>query len=52
MIEPVLTASPPLHEYEPGSWGPAAARQVVSGDEGWHDPVPEGPPPDPPVTPS
>jgi len=52
VIEPVLTESPPLHEYEPGSWGPAAARRVVSGDEGWHDPVAEGPPPEPPVTPS
>ncbi|HEY8146472.1 MAG TPA: glucose-6-phosphate dehydrogenase (NADP(+)), partial [Kofleriaceae bacterium] len=40
VIEPVLAESPPLFAYEPGSWGPEAARQVVAGDEGWHDPVP------------
>ena len=50
LIDPVLNAPPPLHEYQPGSWGPPAARQVVVGEEGWHDPAPEGPPP--PLTPS
>jgi glucose-6-phosphate 1-dehydrogenase len=40
VIEPVLAESPPLFAYEPGSWGPEAARQVVAGDEGWHDPAP------------
>jgi glucose-6-phosphate 1-dehydrogenase len=28
-------------EYEPGTWGPAAAARVVTGEEGWHDPVAE-----------
>ena len=40
VIEPVLAESPPLFAYEPGSWGPEAAREVVAGDEGWHDPAP------------
>jgi glucose-6-phosphate 1-dehydrogenase len=29
------------NEYEPGTWGPAAAARVVTGEEGWHDPVAE-----------
>ena len=28
-------------EYEPGTWGPAAAAAVIAGEEGWHDPKPE-----------
>ena len=27
--------------YVVGSWGPSAARQVVAGEEGWHDPAAE-----------
>jgi glucose-6-phosphate 1-dehydrogenase len=41
VIEPVLAGVSPVHEYEPGSWGPAAAAGVVAGGEGWHDPKPE-----------
>jgi glucose-6-phosphate 1-dehydrogenase len=41
VVEPVLDSATPLHDYEPGSWGPTAARSVVHGDEGWHDPEPE-----------
>ena len=26
--------------YEPGTWGPAAAAAVVTGEDGWHDPKP------------
>src|SRR5450631_959033 len=40
VVDPVLTAAPPVLEYEPGTWGPAAASQLVNGDS-WHDPVPE-----------
>jgi glucose-6-phosphate 1-dehydrogenase len=28
-------------QYEPGSWGPAAAANVIEGDETWHDPKAE-----------
>jgi len=38
VIEPVLADPPPLHDYDPGSWGPAAASSVVSDDDGWHQP--------------
>ena len=42
VVEPVLDGASPLADYEPGTWGPAAARAVVAGEEGWHDPKPEG----------
>jgi glucose-6-phosphate 1-dehydrogenase len=41
VIDPVLRNAPPVQQYAPGSWGPAEAREVVSGGEGWHDPTPE-----------
>ncbi len=45
VVDPILHSSVPVEEYEPGTWGPAAARAVVAGDEGWHDPKPEKNPP-------
>jgi glucose-6-phosphate 1-dehydrogenase len=41
VIDPVLGNAGPVHEYEPGSWGPPAAAGIVDGSEGWHDPKPE-----------
>jgi len=41
VIDPILKTPTPVEPYEPGSWGPANARAVVTGDEGWHDPKPE-----------
>src|SRR6266403_2553311 len=41
VVEPILQSPVTVEEYEPGSWGPAAARAVVAGEEGWHDPKPE-----------
>jgi len=41
VIDPVLDNAEPVHEYEPGSWGPAAAAGIVTGDEAWHNPKPE-----------
>src|SRR6266545_761873 len=41
VVNPILHSAVPVAEYEPGTWGPAAARAVVAGDEGWHDPKPE-----------
>jgi len=40
IVDPVLAQATPLHEYEPGSWGPAAADRLV-GPRGWHDPEQE-----------
>ena len=41
VIDPALGDAEPVHEYEPGSWGPSAAAGIVVNDEGWHDPRPE-----------
>ena len=38
VVDPVLTAGLPVSEYEPGTWGPAAAVKIVDGGETWHDP--------------
>ena len=34
IVDPVIAANTPVHEYEPGSWGPAAAESLVPG--GWY----------------
>ena len=41
VVDPVLTCGLPVSEYEPGTWGPAAAGKIVDGGETWHDPQPE-----------
>ncbi len=41
VIDPALTHATPVQEYEPGSWGPLAAANIVDHAEGWHDPQPE-----------
>ena len=41
VIEPVLSNPTPVSEYEPGTWGPSAAADIVANDKGWHDPKPE-----------
>ena len=41
VVDPVLTAGPPVLEYDTGTWGPSAAKRIVTGGEGWHDPQPE-----------
>ena len=38
IVDPVLGASTPLHEYLSGSWGPEAAEDLIQGACGWHDP--------------
>jgi glucose-6-phosphate 1-dehydrogenase len=41
VVDPILNAARPVVEYEPGSWGPAAAAQIVNAGDSWHDPQPE-----------
>ena len=41
VIEPALGSREPVLEYESGTWGPAEARRIISGEPGWHDPKPE-----------
>jgi glucose-6-phosphate 1-dehydrogenase len=38
IVEPALAAATPVHEYEPGSWGPRQAETIASCHGGWHDP--------------
>jgi glucose-6-phosphate 1-dehydrogenase len=38
IYQPLLDNPPPVHEYGPSSWGPAAADKLVSGYGGWHGP--------------
>ncbi|MGH7862280.1 MAG: glucose-6-phosphate dehydrogenase [Candidatus Dormibacteraceae bacterium] len=38
-VDPVLRDHQPVLPYRPGSWGPAAARDLIAADGGWHNPV-------------
>jgi glucose-6-phosphate 1-dehydrogenase len=38
VMQPLLDAPPPVHPYEKGSWGPAAANDLVAADGGWRGP--------------
>ncbi len=38
IMQPLLDAPPPVHSYPRGSWGPAAADEVVAGHSHWHPP--------------
>jgi glucose-6-phosphate 1-dehydrogenase len=38
VVDPVLKCGLPVIEYEPGTWGPAAATAIVDAGETWHDP--------------
>jgi glucose-6-phosphate 1-dehydrogenase len=38
VVQPLLDAPAPPLAYEPGTWGPAPADQLVAGFGGWHGP--------------
>ncbi|HEX2370569.1 MAG TPA: glucose-6-phosphate dehydrogenase [Acidimicrobiia bacterium] len=38
VLQPLLDSPPPVHSYTPGSWGPAAADDLVAGHGKWHGP--------------
>jgi glucose-6-phosphate 1-dehydrogenase len=38
IMQPLLDSPPPVHPYPEGSWGPAAADELVAGTGGWHGP--------------
>jgi glucose-6-phosphate 1-dehydrogenase len=38
IVEPVLGDRTPVHEYAPGTWGPADANALVAPDGGWLNP--------------
>jgi len=39
VVDPALTDAPPVHVYEPGTWGPAEAQELIGADGPWIDPV-------------
>jgi glucose-6-phosphate 1-dehydrogenase len=44
VVEPILDPGQPPVTYEPGTWGPSSASDIMHGGELWHDLQPEKPP--------
>lgn len=38
VVQPVLDNPPPSRPYEPGTWGPAEADELIAAHGGWHRP--------------
>jgi glucose-6-phosphate 1-dehydrogenase len=38
-VQPILDGATPVHEYEPGSWGPSEADALTRDVGGWHVPA-------------
>jgi glucose-6-phosphate 1-dehydrogenase len=41
IVDPILGNATPHFEYEPHTWGPPEANQVIADVAGWHNPKPE-----------
>jgi glucose-6-phosphate 1-dehydrogenase len=41
IAEPILGDVTPVHEYQPGTWGPAEAERLAADVGGWHNPQAE-----------
>jgi glucose-6-phosphate 1-dehydrogenase len=39
IVDPVLKANTPVHQYERNTWGPKEVDKIVSPAGGWHNPV-------------
>jgi glucose-6-phosphate 1-dehydrogenase len=39
IVDPLIHEPNPLHEYEPGTWGPREADSLVAGVGGWNTPA-------------
>ena len=42
VVDPVLGGDIPVHDYDPGTWGPSQADGIARGICSWHDPVVNG----------
>lgn len=42
ILDPVLKADTPVHEYERNAWRPTEVGKLVSPTDGWHNPVESG----------
>jgi len=38
VVQPILDNATPVHEYEPGTWGPPVAATLTAEVGGWHNP--------------
>jgi glucose-6-phosphate 1-dehydrogenase len=38
VMQPLLDAPPPVHAYQPGTWGPSEAEGLTAEYGGWHGP--------------
>jgi len=38
VVQPLLDEPPPVHPYEPGTWGPKEADGLIHGHGRWHEP--------------
>jgi glucose-6-phosphate 1-dehydrogenase len=38
VVDPILGSATPVHEYNPHTWGPSEADQIIADDGGWHNP--------------
>ena len=38
IVDPVLQATTPVYEYDPGTWGPKEVDSIVCPPGGWHNP--------------
>jgi glucose-6-phosphate 1-dehydrogenase len=39
VVDPILRAVTPVHEYTPGTWAPPEAERIVARSAGWHNPT-------------
>lgn len=39
VVDPLLKNPGPIHPYQPGTWGPKEADNILLGGTTWHDPV-------------
>ena len=49
IVDPVLHADTPVHEYEPGTWGPREADALTADAGGWVEPADGAADPDRPA---
>jgi glucose-6-phosphate 1-dehydrogenase len=42
IIDPILVDQPPVHPYEPGTWGPQEADVLIAPHGSWHNPMASG----------
>ena len=38
-VDPILGNVTPVHPYEPGTWGPGEAQQLIASDGPWINPT-------------